>query len=114
MKFKYILRITLIGVLLYLGITYLDGITLTATRYGIILSFAILLIIFAVIELLLYPMIKMLILPLRIVTLGFASAILSVNLIYIVAFMFPFFAVSSLWQAIVLGVGIGLIRVFTK
>lgn len=114
MKWKYILRIALIGVLLYLSIVYLDGVTLTATKYGIIPSFVLLLAIFAVVEVLLYPIMKMLILPLRIITFGFASAVLSVNLVYIIALMYPFFEISSFWHALLFGVALGIVRLLTK
>lgn len=108
------LRILLIWLGLYLSVAYLDDISLEPIQYGILPSFVILFIVFAVVELLLYPIMKMLILPLRILTLGFASAVLSVNLVYIIAFFLPFFVVSSLWQAAVLGVGIGFVRLLTK
>ena len=114
MKFKYVLRVLLVWGVLILGITYLDGIALTTTKYGLIPSYVLVFLIFAAVELLLYPAMKMLILPLRILTLGLASAVLSVNLVYLIAFVVPFFTVSSLWQAIVVGVGIGLARVLTK
>ena len=114
MKYKYILRVLLVGAALYLSIIYLDGISLQITEYGFILTFSLLFLIFAAVELLLYPVMKMLILPLRILTLGFASAILSVNLVYIIAFIVPFFTVSSFWQAVVLGAGIGIARILTK
>ncbi len=114
MKLKYGLRILLIWLGLYLSIEYFDGISLEPTQYGILVSFVLLFLLFAAVELLLYPMMKMLILPLRILTLGFASMALSVNLVYIIAFLLPFFIVSSLWQAAVLGVGIGFVRILTK
>ena len=114
MKFKYVLRIILIWVALYLSIVYLDAISLAPTKYGIVSSFVILFVIFAAVEILLYPVMKMLLLPLRILTFGFASAVLSVSLIYIIAFMFPLFTISSFWQAVVLGTGIGIARILTK
>ena len=114
MKWKYVLRILLIWVGLYASIEYLDGISLEPTQYGLFPSFVLLFLIFAAVELLLYPMMKMLLLPLRILTLGFATAALSVNLVYIIAFVLPFFVVSSFWQAAVLGVGIGFVRILTK
>ena len=114
MKLKYGLRILLIWLGLYLSIAYLDGISLEPTQYGIFISFVLLFLLFAVVELLLYPIMKMLILPLRVLTFGFASAVLSVNLVYIVSLLLPFFVVSSLWQAMVLGVGIGFVRLLTK
>lgn len=114
MKFKYVLRVLLVWGVLILGITYLDGIALTTTKYGLIPSFVLLFIIFAAVELLLYPAMKILILPLRILTLGLASVALSVNLVYLIAFLVPFFTVSSLWQAVVVGGGMGVARVLTK
>ena len=113
MKFKYVLRVLLVWGVLILGITYLDGIVLTTTEYGFV-SFILLFIIFAAVELLLYPAMKILILPLRILTLGLASVALSVNLVYLIAFIVPFFTVSSLWQAVVMGGGMGIARVLTK
>ena len=114
MKWKYGLRILLIWLGLYLSIAYFDGISLEPIQYGIFPSFVLLFLVFAAVELLLYPIMKMLILPLRILTLGFATAVLSVNLVYIIAFLLPFFVVSSLWEAAVLGVGIAFIRLLTK
>ena len=114
MKWKYGLRILLIWLGLYLGIVYFDGISLEPIQYGILPSFVLLFLVFAAVELLLYPIMKMLILPLRVLTLGFATAVLSVNLVYIIAFLLPFFVVSSLWEAAALGVGIGFVRLLTK
>jgi len=114
MKFKYVVRILLIWAVLYLSVIYLDAITLLPTEYGIVPSFLLLFIIFAAVEMLLYPVMHMLILPLRILTFGFASAILSVNLVYGIAFVFPLFVVSSFWQAVVLGTGMGIVRMLTK
>ena len=114
MKLKYGLRILLIWLGLYLSIEYFDGISLEPTQYGVFLSFVLLFLLFTAVELLLYPVMKMLILPLRILTLGFASAALSVNLVYVIAFFLPFFIVSSFWQAAALGLGIGFIRMLTK
>ena len=114
MKFKYALRIVCIGVVLYCGIVYLDGVTLLPIEYGILASFLLLFAIFAVIEVLLYPIMKMMLLPLRILTFGLASTVLSFNLVYIVAILYPFFEVSSFWQALLLSIAFGVVRSVTK
>ena len=108
------MRIVLVGVVLYASVMYLDGVTLAPTKYGIIVSFAVLLIVFSAIELMIYPVVKMFILPLRIITFGLASVALSVNLVYIVTILVPFFQISSLWYALLLGVGLGVVRLLTK
>lgn len=108
------MRVLLIGVVLYLSIVYLDGIVLEATRYGIVVSFFLLLLIFSFVEVLIYPIVKMLILPLRLLTFGFASAVLSVNFVYVIAFVYPFFSVTSFWHALLVGFGIGFVRLLTK
>ena len=114
MKWKYILRIIFIGVVLYLSIVYLDGITLLPINYGIIPSFLLLFGIFAVIEVLIYPIMKILILPLRLITFGFASAVLSVNLVYVIAWLYPFLEITSFLHALILGLGFGVARLLTK
>ena len=114
MKLKYVLRIILIGLVLYLSVVYLDGVTLVPIRFGVIPSFMLLLGIFSVVEVLIYPIMKMLILPLRLITFGFASAVLSVNLVYVIAWLYPFFTITSFWQALVIGFGLGIVRLLTK
>lgn len=114
MKFKYLLRLVLVAVVLYVSVVYLDGIVLTDTSYGIIPSFILLFAVFAVIEVILYPIMKMLILPLRLITFGLASAVLSVNLVYVVAWLHPFFTVSSFWHALLVGIGLGIVRFLTR
>ena len=114
MKWKYVLRVMLIGAVLYLSIVYLDGITLLPINYGIIPSFLLLFGIFAVIEVLIYPIMKILILPLRLITFGFASAVLSVNLVYVIAWLYPFLEITSFLHALILGLGFGVARLLTK
>lgn len=114
MKLKYLLRIVLIGVILYLSAVYLDGITLLPIKYGIIPSFFVLLVIFSSVEILIYPIIKMLILPLRLITFGLASAVLSIGLVYAIAWLYPFFMISSFWQLLVFGAVLSIVRVLTK
>ena len=114
MKYKYLVRIVLVGAVLFLSIVYLDGVTLSPIVYGIVPAFVLLLAVFAVVEVLLYPVVKMLILPLRLLSFGLASAVLSVVMVYAVAFIFPFFTIASLWQGVVMGAGFGIARLLTK
>ena len=114
MKIKHLLRFLLVGAVLYLGFVYLDGVVLVESPYGTIFSFVSVFAVFAIIEVLIYPIMKILILPLRLVTFGLATAALSVNLVYAIAWLHPFFEVASFWYALLLGVAFGIVRFLTK
>ena len=114
MKLKYVFRIVLIGILLHLSIFYFDGVVLIDTGYGFFPSFALLVAVFGIVELLIYPILKMFILPLRIITFGLASVVLSVNIVYGIALLIPFFSIASFWQAAVVGFGLGVVRLVTR
>ena len=110
MLLRKAIHIALLGVVLYLSVLYLDGILLTDASGGFIFSFLLLVAVFAVAELLVYPVVNLVILPLRFLTFGFASFALSVALVYGISLLLPFFSVTSLWQLLLLGSTLGILR----
>ena len=110
MVLRKILHVCLIGVALYASIVLLDGVSLTTDSYGFLLSFIFLFIVLFVVELVIYPVVNLVILPLRFVSFGFASLALSIALVYFVEFFIPFFSIASFWQLMLIGVVFGIIR----
>ena len=115
MMIKSIFHILLIGLVLFFSIKHLSGISLEiigdhtfATSFGILVG------IFSVIEIALHPVIKLLLLPVRIITFGIVSIVVSIGLIYTVAFLLPLFSVTSLWQAFLLAAAFGVIQKILK
>lgn len=111
---KIVLRVCLMGAALYFSILYLSGISLVTDQHGFIVSFSVLFALFAGIEIILYPVMRLVILPLRLLTFGFASLVLSVLLVYAVSFFHPPFVISSVFHAVLLGVTLGFARAVTK
>ena len=110
MLLRKLIHVVFLGVVLYFSVLYLDGVLLTDYFGGFIFSFLTLVFVFVVAELLVYPVVNLVILPLRFLTFGFASLALSVGLVYGISFLLPFFSVTSLWQLLLLGSVLGILR----
>lgn len=108
------MRIVLIGVALYGGVEYLDGVRLDADVHGFWGSFATALLAFAVVEVALHPLVRLVFPPLRAVTFGHASVALSVALVYLVSFVVPAFSVASFPDALLMGLAFGAARSLTR
>ena len=111
---KIALRIILMGVVLYGGVEFLgDHITLLDMQYGFLVSFATALFVFTIIEIAIHPLLNIVILPLRLITFGIASIILSIVLVFFVSLILPLFEVTLIGASL-LGFGFGVIRGVTK
>ena len=99
------------GGVLYTAITRMDSVSLQEGEHGFWISFGILLAIFAVVELVLHPTVRLILIPIRFITFGLASLLLSVGLVYGVVLLYPPFTVSSVWVIFLLG---GIFAVLQK
>ena len=111
---KLVLRVLLIGVVLYGGVEYLDSVSLHIGANGFWGAFATVLLVFAVIEMAVHPLLKAVLLPLRLISFGLASVALSVALVYLVSVFVPLFTVTTFLDAVLMGLAFGVARSLTR
>ncbi len=73
------------------------GIIILETELNPYLSFAALLAIFAINELVVHPILRLVLLPIRLITFGIASTLISVALVYAVVQLYPPLTVSLIY-----------------
>ena len=100
---KHVIHIIGIAVVLYLGIKVFGVAFLETKKLGFALSFTILLILFTSIELVIHPIIRLIFAPIRWITLGIASVLISVVMVHLVILVYPSFTVSSGFTTLLLG-----------
>lgn len=110
---KLIVRILCIGIALFAFIQLWDGVTLDVSEQDFLFEFIKLLGLFLIIELVIHPILRIITLPIRWLTLGLASIALSVGLIYFVSYIYDPFMLESIINAVVVGFVFGLIRIIT-
>ena len=69
---------------------------------------------FAVIEMAVHPLLKVVLLPLRLISFGLASVALSVALVYLVSIVVPVFTVTTFRDAVLMGLAFGVARSLTR
>lgn len=111
---KLALRVILIGVALYGSIEHLDRVSLHFDTNGFWHSFATVLLVFAVLEITLHPLLNFLLLPLRLISFGLVSAGLSIAFVYVVSVTVPLFNVGSLLDAVLMALAFGIVRGLTR
>ena len=111
---KLALRVILIGAVLYGSLEYLDSVSLHVGMRGFWHSFAIVLLVFAVIEIAVHPLLNFIFLPLRLITFGLASVALSVALVYLVSVFVPLFTVAAFLDTVLMGLAFGVARSLTR
>ena len=111
---KIALRLILLGVVLYGGVEYLDSASLHIGANDFWGSFATVLLVFAVIEMAVHPLLKAVLLPLRLISFGLASVALSVVLVYLVSVFVPLFTVTTFLDAVLMGLAFGVARSLTR
>ena len=98
-----IIRIGLIVVAVFLAIQYIPGIELqVAEGSNIYYTFLPIGIAFAIFEILLFPIIKLVTFPIRLITLGLSSFVIYILFIYLVSYIFPTFVIDSIIEAVIL------------
>ena len=112
--FKVALRVLLLGVVLYGGVEYLDGVSLNSPAHDFWVSFATVLVVFAVIEVAVHPLLNLIFLPLRLISFGLVSVAFSVVLVYLVSVTIPVFTVTSFLDAVLMGLAFGVVRGLTR
>ena len=97
----------LIGVVLYGGLEYLDSVSLHVGMRGFWHSFALVLLVFAVIEIAVHPLLNFIFLPAAaLITFGLASVALSVALVYLVSVFVPLFTVTTFLDTVLMGLAL--------
>ena len=104
----------LLGVVLYGGVEYLDSVSLSTGAHGFLGAFATVLLVFAVIEIAVHPLLNLIFLPLRLISFGLASAALSVALVYLVSVIVTVFTVTSFLDAVLMGLAFGVVHRLTR
>ena len=107
-------RIGVVVILIYLSIQYIPGINLIAPEESWNNAFGILAVLFVISELIVYPILKIIILPLSFLTLGLASIILSLCIIYFIEYIYGPFVIENGIAAILLCFVLGIIRTIIK
>ena len=110
---KFVIRALCIGIVLFVFIELLDGVSLAVPPQDFLLEFGKLLGLFLIVELILYPILRIITLPIRWLTLGLASIVLSIVLVYLVAYLYGPFIIESILYAGLLGFVFGIIRSIT-
>ena len=100
---KKLFHILLLGSLLYLAVVYVDSVTLSVEEYGFWVSFVLLVLVVCVVELFIHPLLRLVLLPVRILTFGVISFLLSTSLVYVLTLVYPPFSISSLFGFLLLG-----------
>ena len=77
-------------------------------------AFATVLLVFAVIEIAVHPLLNLIFLPLRLISFGLASAALSVALVYLVSVIVTVFTVTSFLDAVLMGLAFGVVHSLTR
>ena len=103
------LRVALTACVLFFGLRYMDGLALAGSGAEYLVSFCTLLAIFVVIDVIIHPVLKVVLTPLRLVTFGLVSVLLSVGIVHAVAFFFVPFTASWLHGSL-LGGMLGILR----
>ena len=111
---KMALRLILLGAVLYGGVEYLDSVSLRTGARGFWEAFATVLLVFAVIEIAVHPLLKFVLLPLRLISFGLVSVALSVALVYLVSLLVPVFVVTTFLDTVLLGLAFGVVRGLTR
>ena len=62
----------------------------------------------------LHPLLKVVLLPLRLISFGLASVALSVALVYLVSIVVPVFTVTTFRDAVLMGLAFGVARSLTR
>ncbi|MDE0243575.1 MAG: phage holin family protein [Candidatus Kaiserbacteria bacterium] len=107
---RILFRLLLTGAVLYAGLHYLSGISLTGDGYDYVASFLFLTIIVVIIDIAIHPVLKVLLTPLRLITFGLTSIALSVGIVYTIAHFFDPFIVTSWLHGVLLGGMLGILR----
>ena len=92
-----LIHIGLLVAVLYFPITYLDGISLVSGPHGFLISFLLLALIFSFIEIVLHPLLRLIFLPVRMLSFGIVSIVLSICLVWLVVFLYPPFDATTFW-----------------
>ncbi len=92
---KVLLRIVGNMIALYFAAYFVEGFNLEISLLNLFLAGTIL----GVINIFLRPILKILSLPLIILTLGLFIVIINILMLYLVAFIFPFFHLAGFWAA---------------
>ena len=100
-----------IAVILYLTIEVLALASLEVTSHGFISSFLLVLIPLLFLELFVHPLLRLVLLPLRFLTLGLISFILSICLVYVFQLLHPAFT-TELLGFLVLGICFAFLQKF--
>ena len=116
-----LVHIGLIGVVLYFTIVFIDGVSLETQAYPFVpplispfaQSFSLLLALCAIVEMIIHPILRLILLPIRFITFGIASIILSAVLVSAVVFIYPPFNASIFW-IFAIGFAFALFQKVTK
>ena len=108
---KKLLHIVLIGGVLFFCLTLFDTVfLLEVERYGFLVSFVLLLLSFSLIELFIHPILRLLFLPIRILTLGSVSFLLSTALVFAFTSFYPAFVIEGVMGYLILGGSFALLQ----
>ena len=107
---KIFLHIILLAGVLYVAIAYIDNVSLTIGTQGPLVSFLLLLAIVSGIEVVIHPIIRLLLLPIRLVTFGLISIPLSVGAVYLTTVLHPPFIVGSFTSLLLLGIAFAVVQ----
>lgn len=106
---KIVLRLLVLALGIWVADYLLSGVTVTGLT-----NLAVLTIVLAVVNTIVKPVLKLITLPLNIITLGLFSVVLNAILILLVANLVPGFYVSGFVSAIWFGVVVGLVSLLFK
>ena len=110
---KLLIRVAIIVGALYFSIEKIEGVSLITESEMYLSSFIILAVIFVIVEILIYPILKFITFPIRVLSLGLASIALSFFVIYSISYIYEPFVIESIFAAAILCVVMGLVRSLT-
>ena len=120
---KFLIKYFIIAFLFFVFINFIDGFNLEPFKElnfnitnddGFYLAFFALVTIYFLLDLILFPILNLLTIPLRILTLGLSSIFLSVGLLYLIPLFYINFSIDSHLIAVSLGIIFGLVRKATR
>ena len=104
-----LLHLVAIVAMLYAAIFYLEILSLQPLSESILSSFIVLSLLFLLVESFVHPLIRLILFPLRVITLGAFSLVISITLTFFVLQIYPFVEASFLGIGF-LGVGFSFLQ----
>ena len=101
---KKLFHVALIGGVLFFCLSLFENVfVLEVERYGFWVSFALLLLSFSLIEVYIHPILRLLFLPIRNLTFGSVSFLLSTVLVFTFTSFYPAFVIEGVMGYLILG-----------